>query len=321
MGEPRHRIVFFGTPDFAAIGLRALLEIPALEVAAVVTQPDRPAGRGNKMHPSPVKVLAAERGISVLQPERIRKNEGEFLAALSALGPFEIGVVIAFGQILPEAVLHLPRHGCINVHGSILPRWRGAAPIQRAIMSGDRETGVCLMEMEAGLDTGPVFSEHRLPINPDDTFGSLHDKLAAAGAMLLKSDLLRIIGGALCSTPQATEGITYAQKVLGTDQIIDWSRSAVDIAQQIRGLDPVPGATTFLDGKRLKLFSPEVSLSPSPLTPGEIGVFNGQLSIGCGNGILSPREVQPEGKRRMSVREWLNGVQFAPGAVLSRLPG
>lgn len=316
MNESRPRIVFFGTPEFAAVGLRTLLDMPTLSVGAVVTQPDRPAGRGNKLHSSPVKLLAVERGIPVLQPERIRKAEQAFLDELTPFGPFDLGVVIAFGQILPQSVLDLPRRGCLNVHGSLLPRWRGAAPIQRAMMSGDAETGVCLMQMEAGLDTGPVFSESRTPIESGDTFRSLHDRLAHGGAALLRRDILSIVDGSLTSRPQPVEGVTYAHKITAADQIINWSKSADEIAHLIRALDPAPGATTFLEGRRVKLFSPEIQSTPL-LPPGALDVSSGHLRIGCGTGVLAPQEAQPEGKRRMTTREWLNGVVVAPGTVLT----
>lgn len=315
------RVLFFGTPEFAAVGLRAILAMPTLAVGAVITQPDRPAGRGQKLQESPVKRVAEEHRIPVLQPERIRKSEPEFLTQLEPHGPFDIGIVIAFGQILPQSVLDLPRRGCLNVHASILPRWRGAAPIQRALMSGDRETGVCLMGMEAGLDTGPVFSEARLSIEPTDTFQSLHDKLAALGAQLLTRDLGSIIAGIIPSVPQSSEGVTYAQKIDVADRTIEWSASSNAISCRMRALDPAPGASAYLEGRRVKLFKPETIKSSYPLAPGEIVVEDGTLLVGCADGTIAPREIQPEGKRRMTVAEWLNGVALPAGSRFSPPPG
>ncbi len=311
------RILFFGTPEFAAVGLRALLTMSSVTVGAVVTQPDRPAGRGQKLQESPVKRVAVAHGIPVVQPERIRKNEHDFLATLAPYGPFDIGIVIAFGQILPQTVLDLPRRGCLNVHGSLLPRWRGAAPIQRAMMSGDAETGICLMGMEAGLDTGPVFSAERLPIEPSDTFLTLHDKLASVGAYLLTRDLNEIMSGARCSVPQSENGVTYAQKIEPPDRVIDWSRSRDEISRHIRALDPAPGAATAWQGRRLKLFQPKLVDSTPTLAPGELRVEGQSLLVGCADGALAPQEVQPEGKRRMVVAEWLNGVVVPPGTRFS----
>jgi len=320
MASPARRIIFFGTPDFAAVGLRALTETPGLEIGLVVTQPDRPAGRGNRMHASPVKTFAESRGIPVLQPERIRKHEDEFLRDVAPFGPFDIGVVIAFGQILPTVVLDLPVRGCVNVHGSLLPRWRGAAPIQRAIMSGDSATGVGLMAMEAGLDTGAVFSEERIPIANSDTFGTLHDKLAHAGAALLKRDLSAIIEGRIAAKPQPAEGITYAHKIESPDQLINWSKEAPTIADQIRALDPFPGAYTFVGGRRLKLFSPSVAAVSHPMNPGQIQQNDGRLVIGCGAGAIAPLEVQPEGKKRMPAADWLRGADLPPDSVAASTP-
>lgn len=318
---PPPRLLFFGTPEFAAVGLRALLAAPDLTIGAVVTQPDRPAGRGQRLHESPVKRVAIEHRIPVIQPERIRNHEADFIAALAPYGPFDLGVVIAFGQILPQKVLDLPAKGCVNLHGSILPRWRGAAPIQRALMSGDAETGVCLMGMEAGLDTGPVFSEERLPIGPTDTFLSLHDKLAELGARLLLRDLPRIITGSIRSVPQSERGVTYAQKIESADRLIDWSTTRAEIERRMRALDPAPGASTYLEGRRVKLFQPKPIECTDRLAPGEIRVEAEALLVGCADGLIAPQEVQPEGKRRMKVAEWLKGTTVPTGSRFSTTPG
>lgn len=314
------RILFFGTPDFAAVGLETLLDMPGATVAAVITQPDRPAGRGSKLQASPVKILASKRGVPVIQPERMKKHEADFLAAAAPFGPFDIGVVIAFGQILPQAVLDLPRRGCLNVHGSLLPRWRGAAPIQRALIAGDAETGVGLMQMEAGLDTGPVFSETRITIARDETFKSLHDKLAAAGAALLRRDLADIAAGGRTAAPQSESGVTYAHKITAADQLIDWTRSAAAVDALIRGFDPVPGAYTFLDGRRLKLFQPRIVPAPPGAAPGAAAAHDGSLIITCGRDAIAPAEVQPEGKKRMPTADWLRGAGLAPGLVAGGPP-
>jgi methionyl-tRNA formyltransferase len=315
MVERTRRILFFGTPEFAAVGLRRLLDTPGITIVAVVTQPDRPAGRGNKLTPSPVKVVALEKGVPVIQPERIRKHEAAFITSVAPYGPFDLGVVIAFGQILPRAVLELPRRGCLNVHGSCLPRWRGAAPIQRAIMAGDLSTGVGLMGMEEGLDTGPVFAEATVPIGPHDTFGTVHDALATRGAELLAREITAIIDGSLPSTAQPATGVTYADKITAHDQLIAWNAPANAIAARIRALDPVPGAYTFVAGRRIKLFAAEPITPPQPLTPGEIAPAENTVIFGTSAGAVACHAVQPEGKRRMSAADWLRGTPLPPGTV------
>lgn len=313
MVETTRRILFFGTPQFAAVGLRRLLDTPGIVVTAVVTQPDRPAGRGNKLTPSPVKIVATARGIPVVQPERIRTNIPAFLASVEPYGPFDIGVVIAFGQILPRPVLDLPRRGALNVHASLLPRWRGAAPIQRAIMAGDPLTGVALMGMEEGLDTGPVYAEDRVTIGSHDNFGTLHDTLADRGATLLAHHLLSIIDGAATSVPQPTEGVTYATKITPADQLIRWDSPASAIAARIRALDPFPGAYTLIAGRRLKLFDAQACPAPVPLAPGEVAPSESTVYFGATDGAVACREVQPEGKRRMTAADWLRGSAPPPG--------
>lgn len=309
MSEAPLQIVFFGTPEIASVCLAALVEDPQYRVKAVVTQPDRPAGRGNKILPPPVKVLALSKNIPLIQPQRIKKNLPEFLSQLSALGPFDIGVVVAFGQILPQAVLDLPKSGCVNVHASLLPRWRGAAPIQRAIMSGDSQTGVCLMKMEAALDTGPVYSMATLNISPDDTSGSLLESLGVKGAALLRSDLAAIASGALEAKPQAAAGVTYAEKISNDEAQIHWDMSADSIERLVRGLNPVPGAFTFLNGSRFKIFrSRALPQTPPSGAPGTLSECSaGKLWINCGSGVISVVEGQFEGKRRAAVEEILRG--------------
>ncbi|MBN8549833.1 MAG: methionyl-tRNA formyltransferase [Deltaproteobacteria bacterium] len=303
------RVVFFGTPEFSADCLRELLNSPRYTVTAVVTQPDREAGRGKKLTPSPVKLVAVERNIPVLQPSSVKKNLSGFLTELSAFGPFDIGVVVAFGQILPQQLLDTPRCGCVNVHASLLPRWRGAAPIQRAIMEGDAETGVCLMHMEAGLDTGAVYSVRKIPIESDDTSASLFKKLAQLGATQLREDLSRITSGELKAVPQPESGVTYAKKIPNDEAHINWNLDAHHISRCIRGLNPAPGAFTQLRGLRLKIFSATPkSASVPPAQPGAVSRLTTEtLEVVCGTGILSLEEVQLEGKRRMPIAEFLRG--------------
>lgn len=305
------RIVFFGTPEFSASTLRALLESKEIEVAAVVTQPDRPAGRGGKLSMSAVKALAQKSGLKILQPEKIKKTEAAFLEELRGLGPIDLSVVIAFGQILPESVLNFPRAGSVNIHASILPRWRGAAPIQRAILAGDKESGVCLMKMNAGLDTGPVYIDARTEIAGTDTFLSLHDRLAELGAALLLKNAARIVSGELKPQPQPDEGVVYAAKILNDEARIDWSLSAEEIQRKIRALNPAPGAFTGLHGKRFKIYAASFhQTSPDPKTaPGTaINSARGRIEIQCGQGTIVPTDIQIEGKKRMSVDEFLRGA-------------
>jgi methionyl-tRNA formyltransferase len=307
--RPPLSVVFFGTPEFAADCLRALLEDNRFAVRLVVTQPDRPAGRGNKLTPAAVKVLATERHIPVIQPGRIRKSLPEFLTALSEEGPFDVGVVVAFGQILPQEVLDTPRAGCVNVHASLLPRWRGAAPIHRAIMSGDVETGVGLMKMEAGLDTGPVYVSQRVPISSSSTTGTLAEELSRVGGELLREHLVAVAEGKLSPTPQLEAGVTYAEKISNEEAQISWSAPAAAIERLIRALNPGPGAFTFLNGQRLKIFAarahPE---NDAPQQPGAVTVVaKEQIRVACGMGSLELTEVQPAGKRRMGIAEFLRG--------------
>ncbi len=310
--EQPTRIIFFGTPEFAAIGLRALAANPAMQVGLVVTQPDKPAGRGGKLMMSPVKILANELGIPVLQPPRIRKIEADFLREVAQHGMFDVGVVIAFGQILPEQTLAIGTCGSVNVHASLLPRWRGAAPIHRAMLAGDAETGICLMKMDAGLDTGAVYSRAVVAIEATDTLGSLHDKLARQGAALLERDLGAIARGALPAEPQPEAGVTYADKVTSADSVIAWTAPASYIARQVRAFNPFPGAFTSCQGKRLKIFAAQ-ALKHAPdqsanTTPGTVLRKDGKsLEVACGEGVLSIAEVQLEGKSRMPVDAFLRG--------------
>jgi methionyl-tRNA formyltransferase len=305
------KVVFFGTPTFAVSGLKGLVDMPGVDVTAVVTQPDRPAGRGGEVRPSPVKEAALAKGIDVFQPKSVRKEFDELAGGLSAHGPFDIGIVIAFGQILPRAMLDLPRMGCVNVHASLLPRWRGAAPIQRAILAGDRETGVCLMKMDEGLDTGGVFSRSVTSIERSDTLGSLHDRLATMGAQLLARDLEAIVGGRLVAEDQPSDGVTYAAKITSADCRINWGSDANEIDCLVRGMNPVPGAFTMLGGKRLKIFGGRPTRNEHGRAPGEaLSVRCERFEIACGRGTFVVTDLQPEGKRRMPSADFVRGLQL-----------
>lgn len=314
------KVLFFGTPDFSVPTLRALLNAPDVEVGAVLTQPDRPSGRGGKVTTSPIKDLALAHNVPVFQPTSLRREFHTIRGELEKLGPFDFGVVIAFGQILPKEVLDFPSHGCVNIHASILPRWRGAAPIQRAIEAGDRETGVCLMRMDEGLDTGAVYAEYRLTIEPSDTGASLHDKLAELGASTLVARLREILADSLPATPQPTEGVTYAAKITTEECRIDWNRPARELSLSVRAFSPWPGCFTMWRGKRLKiLFASESRREyPKGVPAGTIAYAQGdRLEIVCGSGsALSVTDLQLEGKKRMSVEEFLRGTTFPEGEVI-----
>ncbi|MBA3659988.1 MAG: methionyl-tRNA formyltransferase [Gemmatimonadales bacterium] len=301
------RVVFFGTPDFAVPSLRTLLEA-RFPVVAVVTQPDRPRGRSHSVLVAPpVKRLAEEAGIPVLQPERPAGDL--FLAALRRLEP-EIGVVAAYGHILRPDLLALPPRGMLNVHASLLPRWRGAAPIQYAILRGDDETGISIMRMEAGLDSGPVL--HRTPtaIEPDETGGALTDRLARLGAVAITDALQRLIDGSNIAARQDDTRATYAPKIDRQAARLDWRKPAADLARQVRAFDPVPGAWTLLGGEPVKLFGARVSsgtAAEDERAAGRVLRAGTRLLIACGSGALLVREVQPAGRTRISAEAWLHG--------------
>lgn len=294
-----------GTPDFAVPALEAL-HAAGHEVAAAYTQPPRPAGRGGKPRPSPVQRRAEGLGIEVRCPETLRDPRAQ--AAFAALGA-EAAVVAAYGLILPPPVLAAPARGCLNLHASLLPRWRGAAPIQRAVMAGDRETGMCVMRMEAGLDTGPVLLRERTPIGPEDTAGDLHDRLAAMGARLAVEALARL--DALVPEPQPEQGVTYAAKIDKREARVDWSRPAVAVDRLVRGLSPAPGAWTEWGGRRLRLLRSRLAEGSGPP-----GTLLGGLVVACGEGAVAITEVQPEGRGRMAAAAFLRGAALPEGAVL-----
>jgi methionyl-tRNA formyltransferase len=313
-------VLFFGTPDFSVRTLQQLAQMPGVRIGAVITQPDKPSGRGGEIRPSPVKSAATELGIPIFQPKSLRKEFDALKSRLLELGPFDVGVVIAFGQILPLDVLTFPTKGCVNIHASLLPRWRGAAPIQRAIEAGDQRTGVCLMQMDEGLDTGAVFSSAEISISADDTAQSVHDALANAGASLLARDLSAIISGSIVAIPQPEDGVTYASKVTSEECRIDWSLPAARIKRAIQAFAPHPGAFTTWHGKRLKVFKAKIcSLEGrSDSTPGTIVESSGDLLVAqCGEGsLLALEEIQVEGKKRMVTRDFVRGSTIASGARL-----
>jgi methionyl-tRNA formyltransferase len=302
------RVVFAGTPEFAVAPLAALLAA-GHELAAVLTQPDRPAGRGLAARQSPVKQAAVSRGIPVLQPASLK--EAGIQSRLRELGP-DVLVVAAYGLILPRAVLDLPRLGALNIHASLLPRWRGAAPIQRALLAGDALTGVCIMQMETGLDTGPVLLRETLPILPRDTAGTLHDKLAALGAHLIVAALEGLARGALRPTPQPSDGVTYAAKLEKREAHIDWQQSAAELERQVRALDPAPGATARTRGTELKVWSAAPVEGHGP--PGTVlAVEAGGIVVACGHAALRLEALQRPGGRRLPAAEFLRGFPLAPG--------
>lgn len=312
------RILFFGTPEIATICLARLINDERFSVGLVVTQPDKPAGRGAKPSAPATKILALENSIPVFQPVSLRKEIDESIGTIEKHGPFDIGVVVAFGQILPQIILDLPRRGCVNIHASLLPRWRGAAPIQRAILAGDVATGICLMNMEAGLDTGGVYSRESVPIAIRENAASLHDKLAEAGAKLLINDLASIINEEIKAIPQEADGITYAKKITTQESEINWNQKASEIDRQIRAFSPVPGAYTTLGGKRLKIFSAKpVTLQHTSAAPGKISfVDRSRLEVECLDGVMALEEIQLEGKRRLSIAEFLKGMRVDTSTVL-----
>jgi methionyl-tRNA formyltransferase len=297
------RIVFAGTPAFAVPSLRAAHAHH--EVVAVYTQPDRPAGRGRGLTPSPVKLEAIQRGIPVLQPLSLRKKSTQ--DALREMQP-DVMVVVAYGLILPQAVLDIPQYGCWNVHASLLPRWRGAAPIQRAIEAGDTETGVCLMQMEAGLDTGPVLLAQSMPIGPEDTGGQLHDRLSDLGAQVLRDALgLLRAGVRLPPHPQAEKGVAYAHKLDKAEAKLDWSQPAGVLARKVRAFNPWPVAEAQVAGERLRIHGAVVVDQSHDATPGTLLAAGRQgLDIACGVGVLRLRVVQREGGKAITAADYLN---------------
>ena len=301
------KLIFAGTPEFAAQALDAIIAA-GHEVALVLTQPDRPSGRGLALRASPVKERALAAGIDVFQPPTLRDVTAQ--ETIRAVGA-EAMVVAAYGLILPQVVLDMPRFGCINIHASLLPRWRGAAPIQRALLAGDAETGVCIMQMEAGLDTGPVLSSGELSIADDDTAATLHDKLAALGAELIVDALARL---PLAPRPQPDAGVTYAAKIEKAEAPLDWRLPAVQLARQVRAFNPFPGALATYQGNAIKVWGARVSDANG--APGTIlAVDRNGIVVACGEGALCLLELQKAGGKRLPVAQFLAGMPLAAGAV------
>jgi len=309
------RVIFAGTPEFAAAALQAILAA-GHTVPLVLTQPDRPAGRGMQLLPSAVKQLALKHNLALYQPERLKDPATHEPIRAAAASGADIMVVAAYGLILPQAVLDLPRRGCINIHASLLPRWRGAAPIQRAIEAGDGETGVTIMQMDAGLDTGAMLLREALPITPTDTAASLHDKLALQGGRLLVDALATF--DQLVPTPQPSEGVTYAAKITKSEAGIDWTRPAEELARRVRAFNPFPGATSTLLGTPLKIWRAEPTSGSGEagtvLTAGDVA--DGIL-VACGKDALRLTELQKPGSKRLAAADFLRGFPIAAGARFS----
>ncbi|MBF1163416.1 MAG: methionyl-tRNA formyltransferase [Dechloromonas agitata] len=299
------KLIFAGTPEFAAQALSAIVAA-GHQVALVLTQPDRPAGRGMALQPSAVKNVALAHGIEVFQPLTLKDAEAQ--AKIAAVGA-EVMVVAAYGLILPQAVLDMPRFGCINIHGSLLPRWRGAAPIQRALLAGDAETGVCIMQMEAGLDTGPVLLRGALPIAATDTTASLHDRLAELGARLCVEALGQL---PLPAEPQPGEGVTYAHKIEKAEAVIDWTKSAAELDRHIRAFNPFPGAQALFGGQTVKLWQATPVAGSGPVGS-VLAVDKKRIVIACGEGALAVSELQKAGGKRLPVQQFLAGHPLKVG--------
>lgn len=320
------RVAYAGTPEFASVALARLLAA-GFEVPLVLTQPDRPAGRGMKLQASPVKQLAQRHGIEVVQPRSLRldgKYPQEAEAAQSSLAAAQVDVLVvaAYGLILPAWVLTLPRLGCLNIHASILPRWRGAAPIHRAIEAGDTETGVTIMQMDEGLDTGDMLLLERLPIRADDTTSSLHDRLAVLGGRLIVEALEMAACGGLTAQPQPAEGVTYAHKIEKAEGAIRWTASAEEIGRRVRAFHPFPGASAALAGDVVKVWAAKVQAADvGSGTPGEVLAIDADgIHVATGNGVLVLTELQRAGGRRLPVGEFLRGFALTVGQVFDGLP-
>jgi methionyl-tRNA formyltransferase len=304
------RVVFMGSPDFAVPSLRALHQHHT--VVGVVSQPDRPAGRGRRLAEPAVKQAARQLGLAVIQPGRLRQPEA--MARLRAWSP-DVIVVAAFGQILRPEVLSLPPHGCVNVHGSLLPRHRGAAPVPAAILAGDTETGITLMQMDAGLDTGPILSQRTEPIWPDDTAGTLSQRLADVGAALLAADLPRYLAGQLEAQAQDDRAATYARQLRKEDGKLNWNLPAVDLERRVRAFQPWPGAFTFWRGQPLKILRAR-AISDRVLPAGRVAEHSGEVVVGTAAGALALESIQPAGRGSMAAGEFARGARGFIGAQL-----
>lgn len=305
------RIIFMGTPEFAVPSLKTLID-RGEEIIAVVTQPDRPRGRGQKPSPPPVKVMAESHGIPVMQPQKVRVPE--VIERIRELDP-DLIVVVAFGQILPQSLLDIPRHGCINVHASLLPRYRGAAPINWCIINGETETGITTMQMDAGLDTGDMLVKRGTPIDPEEDAQSLHDRLSLLGAETLAETLDRLQAGTLQREKQDDSLTCYAPMLRKEDGLIDWTLEPQRIKNLVRGMTPWPGAFTTFEGKTLKLY--RVAIAEGRGEPGEVLSAGGDgITVACGGGSIRIMELQLEGRKRLSAADFLSGCRLRPGTRL-----
>ena len=313
--KPPFRAVFFGTPEFAVPCLDALVEVA--NVCAVVCQPDRPAGRGRKLRPPPVKERALSLGLEVHQPVKVRTSAwAEQVRGFGA----DVALVVAYGRILTRSVLEGPRLGCVNVHASLLPRWRGAAPIQHAITAGDTETGVCLMQMDEGMDTGPVLSFRRTPIDTDEAAETVSSRLMAMGAELVRDELPRFVAGELSATPQDDRVATLAPLLTKQDGALDFRQSATAVHNRVRGMRPWPGSFLTVDGQRIKIHASRVLEGPNASAEPGVVVAAGKtgIDVSCSDGLIRFLELQPEGKRRMTAQEFLAGYRWSVDKRLDR---
>ena len=320
------KLIFAGTPDFAAVALKALHEA-GFEIPLVLTQPDRPAGRGMHLHLSPVKQFALAHGMPVAQPVSLKldgkyPDEAKRAEALLRATSCDAMVVAAYGLILPRWVLDIPKLGCINIHASLLPRWRGAAPIHRAIEAGDAETGITIMRMDEGLDTGPMILAERMAIEDADTTGSLHDKLAALGGRMIVDALRRLQEGAIMPIPQPPEGISYAAKISKEEAAVDFHRPAWEVARRIRAFNPAPGAFAVFDGALIKIWRAEPVAMPTPAAPGEVLAADGEhgVVVACGEGVIRLTELQKPGGKRLAASEFLKGFPIVEGRFSRPVP-
>jgi methionyl-tRNA formyltransferase len=313
------KIIFAGTPDFATCALQALHQA-GFEIELVLTQPDRPAGRGMQLHASSVKQYALAHGMPVLQPTSLRLNgkyasEAEEAHARLRATEHSLMVVAAYGLLLPQSALDIPPLGCINIHGSLLPRWRGAAPIHRAIEAGDLDTGITIMQMDAGLDTGPMLAVERIPIEPLDTCASLHDKLAQLGGKLIVQSLFKLAHQQLEAVPQPEAGVTYASKIMKDEAVLDFGQSAIALDRKIRAFNPFPGTLAHFNGVPVKIWRAELIATTSGLPPGHLVAANAQdgVIVVCGDGLLRLHELQKPGGKRLPAHEFLKGFPMEGG--------
>lgn len=310
------RLVFAGTPEFAEVALAALLDA-GHEIALTLTQPDRPSGRGLRKVASPVKRLATARGIATFQPETLK--EPSTLARIARAQP-EAFVIAAYGLILPSSMLVLPRHGAINIHASLLPRWRGAAPVQRALLAGDDQSGITIMQMDEGLDTGPILAQRSLPIGAEDDAASLSARLATLGAEMIVAHLEDIAAGRARAREQPAEGVTYARKIAKAESSIDWSRSAAEIERTVRAFRPVPGARAILRGETIKIW--RAALKRGQGEPGTVlSVAGDGILVACREGALEVHELQRSGGKRLGASAFLHGFALSPGECFARADG